>query len=114
MEAIIGNKDLEVNDLPSHIDHALPLEPQIEAVLDPTGFTPLQWQTEGFIVNLPALSCSAAVTLAQIHGKAGYFPPVLRLRSEPGHISPCYEVAEILSLQEIRDRALAKRYWFIS
>ncbi|HEY8343744.1 MAG TPA: CRISPR-associated protein Csx15 [Bacillota bacterium] len=109
IQEITGETITGVKEISSQIDHNLPLEPQIETLLDQTGFSPQQWQTESFIVNLPALNYSAAIVLAQIHGRAGYFPPVIRLRPVPGQIPRRYEIAEILNLQDIRDRAREKR-----
>jgi hypothetical protein len=40
----------------------------------------------------------------------GYFPPVLRLRPVAGSVPPQFEVAEILNLQAVRDRARGSRY----
>jgi len=109
IQKITGKTVAGVKETPSQIDHNLPLEPQIETLLDKTGFTPQQWQTEPFLVNLPALNYSAATVLAQLHGRAGYFPPIIRLRPVPEQIPPRYEVAEILNLQDMRDRARKKR-----
>lgn len=109
IQEITGKIVTEVKEIPSQIDHNLPLEPQIETLLDKIGFTPQQWQTEPFLVNLPALNFSAAAVLAQLHGRVGYFPPVIRLRPVPEQIPPRYEVAEILNLQDMRDRARKKR-----
>ena len=67
-------------------------------------------QTEPVLVNLPSLNFIAALLLAELHGRMGYFPPVLRLRPEPGSLPPQYEVAEILNLQSVRDGARRKRY----
>ena len=47
--------------------------------------------------------------LAELHGRLGYFPPVLRLRPVEGALPPRFEVAEILNLQDVRDAARAKR-----
>jgi hypothetical protein len=109
IQEITGETITEVKEIPSQIDHNLPLEPQIEALLDKIDFTTQQWQTEPFLVNLPALSCSAAAVLAQVHGRAGYFPPVLRLSPVQEEIPPRFEVAEILNLQAMRERARGKR-----
>ena len=38
-----------------------------------------------------------------------YLPPVLRLRPVPDSIPPQFEVAEILDLQAVRDRARERR-----
>lgn len=112
IQEFTGKNVTGVKEIPSQIDHNLPLELQIESLLDRIGFTPQQWQTEPFIVNLPALNYSAAAVLAQLHGRAGYFPPAIRLRPVPGQIPRRYEVAEILNLQDIRDRAREKRCQF--
>ena len=109
IQEITGKTITEVKEIPSQIDHNYPIEPQIEALLDKTDFTPQQWQTETFLVNLPALSLSAGVVLAILHGRAGYFPPILRFRQVSEEIPPCFEVAEILNLQAIRERAREKR-----
>jgi hypothetical protein len=109
IQEITGETITEIKEIPSRIDHNLPLEPQIETLLDRVGFTPQQWQIEPFLINLPALNYSAAAVLAQLHGRAGYFPPVLRLRPVPEQIPLRYEVAEVLNLQAMRDRAREKR-----
>ncbi|MEW5762642.1 MAG: CRISPR-associated protein Csx15 [Bacillota bacterium] len=107
--AITGQKVSQVITVPSHIDPGEPLEPQVEAMLDRVGLTPEEWQTRPLIVNLPSLNYSAAVLLAQLHGRMGHFPPVLRLRPASGNLVPRFEVAEILNLQAIRDKARGKR-----
>lgn len=109
IEALTGAKVEEVKDVPSQIDPHQPLAPQIEALLDGLGLTASEWQTAPLIINLPALNYSAACLLAQLHGRTGHFPPVLRLRPVPGSLVPRFEVAEILNLQAIRERARGKR-----
>ena len=109
IEALTGVKVEEVKEVPSQIDPQQSLEPQIEALLDGLGLTAGEWQTAPLIINLPALNYSAAVLLAQLHGRMGHFPPVLRLRPVPGSLVPRFEVAEILNLQAIRERARGKR-----
>ena len=109
IEALTGVKVEEVKEVPSQIDPQQSLEPQIEALLDGLGLTAGEWQTAPLIINLPALNYSAAVLLAQLHGRMGHFPPVLRLRPAPGSLIPRFEVAEILNLQAIRERAREKR-----
>jgi hypothetical protein len=50
------------------------------------------------------------MTLAELHGRMGYFPPILRLRPVEGAIPPRFEVAEIINLQALRDAARKERY----
>lgn len=97
---------VEVN---SEIDPAQPLQPQIAAMIDIIPLTPAEWETEQLLINLPSLNYSAAVLIAELHGRMGYFPTVLRLRPVPSASLPTFEVAEVLNLQELRDKARQKR-----
>ncbi|HHW44409.1 MAG TPA: hypothetical protein GXX25_11505, partial [Desulfotomaculum sp.] len=81
----------------------------IASRLENLGLTSQEWQTEPLLINLPSLSCSAAVVLALLHGRMGYFPPILRLRPDTDSLVPRFVVAEILNLQAIRERARGKR-----
>ncbi|MDW8214662.1 MAG: CRISPR-associated protein Csx15 [Roseiflexaceae bacterium] len=109
IEALTGQSITRLLELPNQIDPQQPLAPQVVALVDAAGLTPQQWQSESILVNLPSLNFSAAVLLAELHGRMGYFPPVLRLRPVPGTTPPRFEVAEILNLQVIRDEARGRR-----
>jgi hypothetical protein len=61
------------------------------------------------LINLPALNYSAALLLAELHGRMGYFPPCLRLRPVPEALPPRFEVAEVLHLQAAREAGRLKR-----
>ncbi|WP_322815520.1 CRISPR-associated protein Csx15 [Chloroflexus sp.] len=107
--ALTGQHIDRLLDIPSQIDQQQPLLPQIVAIADAAGLSPQQWQSEAILVNLPALNFSAAALLAELHGRMGYFPPVLRIRPMAGSLPPRYEVAEILNLQVLRDEARTRR-----
>lgn len=107
--ALTGQHIDRLLDIPSQIDLQQPLLPQIVAMTDAAGLSPQQWQSEAILVNLPALNFSAAALLAELHGRMGYFPPVLRIRPIAGSLPPRYEVAEILNLQVLRDEARTRR-----
>jgi len=109
IEALAGCTVSEVIEVPSQVDLASPLEPQLSSRLDGLGLSPGEWQTSPLLLNLPSLSYSAAVVLALVHGRAGHFPPVLRLAPETGNVVTRFKVAEILNLQAIRERARGKR-----
>jgi hypothetical protein len=102
-----------VTAIPAHADPDQPFAPQAAALADAAaadaGLTPDQWQTEAILVNLPAYNYLAAALLAELHGRMGYFPPVLRLKPVAGSLPPRFEVAEILNLQAIRQDARARR-----
>lgn len=107
--ALTGQAISQIIDINSQIDQQQPLGPQIINLADAAGLSPAQWQSEAILVNLPALNFSAAALLAELHGRMGYFPPVLRLRPVAGAVPPRYEVAEILNLQVLRDEARMRR-----
>ncbi len=54
--------------------------------------------------NTPLLARS----LAELHGRIGHFPTLIRLRPKPGPVTT-YEVAELLNLQTIRETARRRR-----
>jgi len=56
------------------------------------------------------LNFITALPLAALHGRMGYFPPVIRLRPAADSLPPRYEVVEILNLQAVRDAARQERY----
>ncbi len=97
---------LEVN---THFDHSLPFVKQIQALVEPLGFSSQEWQTTPLLVNPPSLSVIAALLLAELHGRMGYFPAILRLRPDHSNLPTQFEVAEILNLQAVRDAARKMR-----
>ncbi len=109
IETLTGQTIARVIDIPSQIDTQQPLAPQIVAMADAAGLTAEEWQTLPILINPPALNFSAVTLIAELHGRMGYFPPCLRLRPVEGSLPRRFEVAEILDLQAIRDRARATR-----
>lgn len=109
IEELAGTKISGVIEVPSQIDPDQPIGPQIEAMLERTSLNAQEWQTGSLLINLPSLNYSAAALLAQLHGRMGYFPPVLRFRPNTEGIAPRFEIAEILNLQAMRERGRGKR-----
>ncbi len=99
----------QVLAVPTHFDHGRPFDEQIRELLATVSLSTEQWQTTPLLINPPSLAPITAVLLAEIHGRSGYFPSVLRLRPITGSVPPQFEVAELLNLQAIRDSARAKR-----
>src|SRR5436189_17759 len=56
----------------------------------------------------PGYTPAAFVLLAELHGRIGHFPSLIRLRPKPGPVTT-YEVAELLNLQAIREEARLRR-----
>lgn len=94
----------EVRDFSVRFDPDEPFAPQARRLMDQVGLAPDTWQREVILINLPSLSNLAAVLLAELHGRTGHFPAVLRLKPVQGAL-PGYEVAEIINLQAVRDQA---------
>jgi hypothetical protein len=73
------------------------------------GLAPREWQTLPLVINPPALAPAALTLMAELHGRCGYFPPILNIRPVANSTPPRYEVAEIVNLQAIRDTARTLR-----
>jgi hypothetical protein len=101
--------EVSVNTIPTQADPDAPFAPQATALAEAARLSPAEWQTEPIVVNLPAYNFLAAALLAELHGRMGYFPPVLRLRPVKDALPPRYEAAEIINLQALRDEARHRR-----
>ncbi|HHW39905.1 MAG TPA: hypothetical protein GXX19_01895 [Syntrophomonadaceae bacterium] len=109
LEELLGNKVEQVIEIDAQIDLQQPIAPQVAALADRAGLTSKEWQTLSILIVPPSLNFSAVTLLAELHGRMGYFPPVLRLRPVAGSLPPRFEVAEIINLQEVREKAREKR-----
>ncbi len=96
-------------DVKTMFDNNRSFAEQVQELLDSVTLTPTQWQTEQIVIVPPALSYITAVLLAELHGRMGYFPTIIRLRPVEGAVPPRFEVAEIINLQEVRENARRKR-----
>ena len=99
----------EVVDVKVQFDHFQLFELQAQTLVESLGKPPRYWQTAPILVVLPGLSVIAALLLAELHGRMGYFPAILRLRSIVGSMPPQFEVAEIIGLNMVREVARTKR-----
>ena len=108
IEALAHTSIEEVRTIPVQIDQAEPLEPQITTIVDAVGLSSTEWQTRSLLINPPGYTPAAFVLLAELHGRIGHFPSLIRLRPKPGPITS-YEVAELLNLQTIREAARKRR-----
>jgi len=108
IEALAGVPAEKVLNIPIEINQEEPLEPQITAVVDKVGLSSGEWQTRLLLINPPGYAPAAFVLLAELHGRIGHFPSLIRLRPKPGLLTE-YEVAELLNLQTIRDTARKRR-----
>ena len=109
IEALAHTSIEEVRTIPVQIDQGEPLEPQIVAIVDSVGLSSEEWQTRPFLINPPGYAPAAFVLLAELHGRIGHFPSLIRLRPLPGSTPTIYEVAELINLQAIREEARRRR-----
>lgn len=108
IEALINRKIEQVVTVDAQVDPQQPLVPQVVEMVDRLGFSPQDWQTLPLLILLPSLNYSAGVLLAELHGRIGHFPAIVRMRPAMA-VPPRYEVAEIINLQAVRDAARARR-----
>lgn len=106
--ALIGGVVDEVRDIRVQIEQGQPLEEQVRAIVDSVQLTSEEWQTRPLLVNPPGYAPAAFVLLAELHGRIGHFPPLVRMRPKSGPV-PSYEVAEVLNLQAMREAARKRR-----
>src|SRR5258706_12122118 len=108
IEALAHVSIEEVRTIPVQIDQDGPLEPQITAIVDAVSLSSEEWQTRSLLINPPGYAPAAFVLLAELHGRIGHFPSLVRLRPKPGSVTS-YEAAELLNLQAIREAARGRR-----
>ena len=108
IEALAATSIEEVRTIPVQINQEEPLEPQITAIIDAVGLSSEEWQTRSLVINPPGYAPAAFVLLAELHGRIGHFPSLIRLRPKAGPVTS-YEVAELLNLQSIREAARKRR-----
>ena len=96
-------------DQPLHLDHDDSFEEQVRQTVASVPLTSEEWQKADFVVNVPGFAPATAVLLAELHGRMGHFPTVIRLRPVPNSSPQAYELAEVINLQTVRDGAREQR-----
>ena len=109
IEALAGQLITSVRHVQTQFDDQQPFAPQLAALMEQIDLTPAQWQSAPLLVIPPALNFIAVALLAELHGRMGYFPPVVRMRPVADSTPRRYEVAEILNLQALREQARQQR-----
>jgi len=108
IRALTGQRISKVIDLKCQFDPQQPFVDQMRALLDQLELTYEQWQTLPIVVNPPSFAPIACLFLAELHGRVGHFPAIMRLRPT-SDVPPQFEVAEIINLQQVRDQARERR-----
>ncbi|HVB60708.1 MAG TPA: CRISPR-associated protein Csx15 [Ktedonobacteraceae bacterium] len=109
IETLAGSPIEDVRNIPVQINQAETLAPQVAALVDAVGLSSEEWQTLPLLINPPGFAPATFVLLAELHGRIGHFPALVRLRPVADSVPTRYEVAELLNLQTIRDQARYRR-----
>lgn len=109
LTALLDRAPTQTVNCTTQFDEQQPFVPQVQAMVAGIPLTPTQWQSEPILVVLPSLHFIAGALLAELHGRMGYFPPIVRTRPIPNSLPRQFEVAEILDLQAIRENARKTR-----
>lgn len=108
IEQLTGEPILRELGEMAHFD-ARPYAEQIRALVDRVGLTATEWQTTSLLLNPPGFAPAAAALVAELHGRTGYFVPIIRLHKASQQMPIRWEVAEIINLQAIREDARSTR-----
>jgi hypothetical protein len=110
IEARLGASIERVVSVPTAIDHDSQFTPQVVALADACDLSPDEWQTLDLLINPPGFAPVAIALIAEIHGRRGAFPAIVRIRPVESLVGTRFEVAEIINVQSIRDGARARRW----
>ena len=109
IEALTGQQVAEVRDVPAQFDKGRAFPEQVRLLVDSIELSPREWQTLPILINPPGYNFAALTLLAELHGRTGYFPAILRIREIINSTPLRYEVAEIINLQTVRQAARETR-----
>lgn len=109
IEQLVQESVTEVIEIKTQFDHLQSFSQQVETLINSVNLSSTEWQTSPLLINLPSLNIITAMLLANLHGRMGYFPSILRLRPIDSIGLPQFEVAEIINLQNIRELARKAR-----
>ena len=83
MERCSGQALERVIEVKTQLNHNQPCVAQVRQVVEAVGLSSEEWQSLPLVVHLSSLSVVAALAVAELHGRCGYFPAVLRLKPVP-------------------------------
>jgi len=93
----------------THFDPEKSFTDQTRALVESLNIDSNTWQTELILINPPAFNAIALALFAELNGRMGYFPAIIRLKPIPGSTPPRFAFAEIINLQAIREQARSQR-----
>jgi len=108
LEELIPRKIERLVEIMVQLDEKNPIAPQITSYVEGLGLSSEEWQTGPLLVNLPGYAPAAACVLAEVEGRCGHLPSIIKLRPLPGLVTE-FEVGEIVNLKMLRDEARRRR-----
>jgi hypothetical protein len=109
IEELTNQKIEAIKSIKVHFDAEKSYVDQTLDIVNRIGFSSDDWQKKQILINPPSFNAIACVLLAELHGRMGYFAPIIRLQQIPGVVPPEFEVAEIINLNAVRNNARGKR-----
>ncbi len=111
VEAIIHEGIERVIDLGvPELDVDAPVQPQLKALTKRLERLDLDLQKEPVIILLPPQNYQAVMVMADLHGRMGYFPRVIRtLLRTGGGLFPRHDAVEVLDPQALEDLSAPSR-----
>lgn len=106
---LVGREPDSVRSIRSQFDVNVDFTAQIVALVDSLAIAPESWQQDAWLIVLPSLNYAAGVLIAELHGRMGHFPAIVRLRSVPNALVTEFEIAEIINLEAVRQAARTRR-----
>lgn len=107
-QKLAGVTDIRLVEKMAKFDDTQHFALQARWLVEEIDLSPAEWQSTPILVNLPSFNYIAALVLAELHGRMGFFPSIVRLRQVIG-VAPGWEVAEIFNLQTVRDASRSFR-----
>jgi len=107
--ALAGQPPERVQDVKVQFDVDKPFVAQVVTMLDTLNVPPADWQSGGWLIVLPSLNYISGILLAELHGRMGHFPSIVRMKTAANAAITEYEVAEIVNLETVRQAARTRR-----
>ena len=104
-----GQMAFDLREIKIHFDSEQSFTDQTRALVESLNIDSKTWQTEPILINPPAFNAIALALLAELNGRMGYFPAIIRLKPIPGSTPPRFAFAAIINLQAIREQARSQR-----
>lgn len=109
IKSMIDKKRIQILNIPSQFNQDQSFPDQIRQLVDAVDLSAEDWQKKPILINPPSYNFAAFTLLAELHGRMGYFPAIIRIRPVADSTPPLYEVAEIINLQSVREQARERR-----